>query len=137
MAWAAAAIMVRPAAPDSRCGRWKEKGRDRPLPELTRILDTVKDANGAFANGRVAITPSRAFAAADGTAVAGGPLLYAVVNGVVDLFLAPTEDADLSDGPAVTYKAEYFLKNRGRYSETWTVPRAAGGPYTISQLRGT
>jgi len=106
------------------------------MPELTHILDTLKDADGSAANGRIAITPSRAFAAADGTAVAAGPVLYDVANGVVDLLLAPTEDAALSGGPEVTYKAAYFLKNRGQYSETWNVPRAAGGPYTISQLRG-
>lgn len=72
-------------------------------------------------------------------AVAGaaGSIVYAVVNGVVDLSLSPTEDASLSDGPAVNYQAEYFLKNRGQYSEMWNVPRAAGGPYSISQLRGT
>lgn len=107
------------------------------MPELTRILDTLKDADGALANGRITITPSRAFAAADGTAVAGGSFIYSVVAGVVDFTLSPTEDADLSDGPAVSYKAEYALANRGRYSETWTVPRASGGPFTISQLRGT
>ena len=107
------------------------------MPELTRILDTLKDADGTLSNGRIVVTPSRAFAAADGTAVAGAPVIYTVVNGAVDLFLAPTQDADLSDGPAVTYQAEYFLKNRGHYAETWTVPRAAGGPFTISQIRGT
>lgn len=107
------------------------------MPELTRILDTLKDADGTLANGRIVITPSRAFAAADGTAVAAAPVIYAVVSGMLDFFLTPTEDADLSDGPAVTYKAAYFLKNRSQYSEAWTVPRAAGGPYTISQLRGT
>ena len=107
------------------------------MPELTRVLDTLKDADGALSNGRIVITPSRAFAAADGTAVAASPVIYAVVSGVVDFLLAATEDADLSDGPAVTYRAEYFLKNRAQYSETWTVPRAAGGPCTISRLRGT
>ena len=106
------------------------------MPELTRVLDTLKDADGALSNGRMVVTPSRAFAAADGTAVAAAPVIYSVINGVVDLFLAPTADADLSDGPAVTYKAQYFLKNRGQYSETWTVPRASGGPFTISQVRG-
>ena len=105
------------------------------MPELTQISDTLKDADGALSNGRIVITPSRAFAAADGTAVAAGSMIYAVVNGVVDLWLAPTEDADLSGGP-VTYRAVCFLKNRGHYSETWNVPRAAGGPFTISQLRG-
>ena len=107
------------------------------MPELSRILDTLKNSNGSLASGRILITPSRAFAAADGTAVAGGSLTYVVTNGVIDFFLAPTADADLSDGAAVTYEAEYYLKNRGQYSETWSVPRAAGGPFSISQLRGT
>ena len=106
------------------------------MPELARVLDTLKNSDGSLASGRIVITPSRAFAAADGTAVAAAPIIYIVVSGVVDFFLAPTEDADLSDGPAVTYRAEYFLKNRGQYSETWNVPRASGGPFKISQLRG-
>ena len=104
-------------------------------PLLTRILDTLKDANGALANGRIVLTPSRAFAAQDATAVAGGSFTFNVVNGVVDLQIIPTEDADLSDGPAISYRAEYFLVNGGQYSETWTVPRT-GGPYTIAQVRG-
>ena len=107
------------------------------MPELTRILDTLKNSDGSLASGRIVITPSRPFAAADGTAVAAAPVIYPVINGVVDLSLAPTEDADLSDGSAVTYQAEYFLIHRGRYSETWAVPRASGGPFTISQVRGT
>ena len=104
-------------------------------PVLTRILDTLKEANGALANGRIELSPSRAFAAQDGTAVAGGGFTFTVVNGVVDFFLLPTEDADLSDGAAVSYRAEYFLANGRQYSETWTVPRT-GGPYTIAQVRG-
>lgn len=97
---------------------------------LTTIEDTLKGANGVALSGKIIIQPSQAFTADDGTAVAQGPFTYQVVNGVVYLQLIPTEDAD----PEVTYKAEYFLDRR--YTETWTVPKA-GGPYTISDVRGT
>ena len=107
------------------------------MPEMTHIVDTLKNSDGSLASGRIVVTPSRPFAAADGTAVAKGPVTCIVTGGAVDFFLAPTEDAVLAGGPAVTYRAEYFLTSRAQYSETWTVPRAAGGPYTISQLRGT
>lgn len=101
------------------------------MPELTRIVDTLKSANGVLLSGRIVITPSLPFEAADGTSITAGKIEYEVVNGIVDMELIPTEDAD----PDVTYKAQYFLDRS--YTETWTVPRAAGGPYTISDLRGT
>lgn len=108
---------------------------------LTRILDTLRDADGNPARGRMVIR-NPAFLAADGTAVAAGNLLYPIPEddpqtpeneaGVVDLRLAPTEGAD---PPGVRYEVQYFLANGAKYRETWNVPLA--GPITISQARGT
>ncbi|MBI3933396.1 MAG: hypothetical protein HY316_01805 [Acidobacteria bacterium] len=100
--------------------------------ELTRIFDILKDADGAPAAGKLVIH-NPAFIAADGTAVAAGILAYVIPTvspGLVDLMLAPTEDAD----PAASYTVEYFLKSGAAYSETWQIPRT--GPITISQARG-
>ena len=100
--------------------------------ELTRILDILKDADGAPAAGKLVIY-NPAFIAADGTAVAAGILTYVIPPaspGLVDLMLAPTEDAD----PAASYTVEYFLKSGAAYSETWHIPRT--GPVTISEARG-
>ncbi len=97
---------------------------------LTRILDTLKDADRTLANGRLVVN-CPAFIAADGTAVAASKITKTVANGAVDFYLAPTEGAD----PAVSYTVEYFLKNGRSYKETWSVPLS--GPITISQARGT
>jgi len=100
--------------------------------ELTRVLDTLKDADGNSAQGKLVIhTP--AFIAADGSAVAAGNLTYRIPPsspGLVDLVLAPTEGAD----PAGTsYTVAYFLASGAAYSEIWRIPRT--GPVTISQAR--
>ena len=101
--------------------------------ELTRILDTLKDADGNPAQGKLVIH-NPAFIAADGSAVTGGNLTYVISStspGLVDLMLAPTEGAD----PAIArYTVEYFLKSGAAYSESWNIPRT--GPVTISQARG-
>jgi len=99
--------------------------------ELTRILDMLKDADGNPAAGKLVIN-NPAFIAADGTAVAAGILTYVIPPsspGLVDLMLAPTEEAD----PAASYTVEYFLKSGAAYSESWHIPRT--GPVTISQAR--
>ena len=98
--------------------------------QLTRILDTLKDADGNPANGRMVIV-CPAFIAADGTAVASSIITIPLVSGAVDFYLAPTEGSD----PPITYEVSYFLANGASYKETWTVP--AIGPITISQARGT
>lgn len=102
--------------------------------ELTRILDTLKDADGNPALGTLTISNPN-FIAADGTAVAAGSLVYTIPTatpGLVDVSLAPTEGSN----PASKYTVTYSLVNGARYPETWTVPRL-GGPKTISQVRGT
>jgi hypothetical protein len=102
--------------------------------ELTRILDTLKDADGIPARGKIVIE-GPAFIAADETPVVASLLTYLIPEqspGLVDLLLAPTEGAD----PATAaYTVRYFLQSGARYSETWHVPRM--GPITISQARET
>ena len=101
---------------------------------LTHIVDVLKDADGNPAQGKLVIH-NPAFIAADGTAVAAGILTYVIPQhdpGLVDLFLAPTEDAD----PLATrYTVSYFLKSGATYTETWLVPGT--GPISISQARST
>ena len=96
---------------------------------LTRILDTLKDADGNPANGRLVVECPN-FIATDGTAVAASIINIPITNGVVDFLLAPTAGSS----PAVKYTATYFLRNSAKYAETWTVP--AAGPITIAQARG-
>jgi hypothetical protein len=115
--------------------------------ELTRILDTLKDADGNPAVGTLSIE-SPAFIAADGTAVAAGKITITIAvddpgtplvdeAGTVDIWLAPTEDSvqNIAAGGEARYTVRYKLTNLGRYPETWAVPRT-GGPYKISEVRG-
>lgn len=104
--------------------------------ELTRILDTLKDADGNLAQGEMRIS-CPAFVAADGTAVAAGTITKTITDGAVDLVLAPTEGSVKNDpdGGEARYTVRYKLANTGRYPETWAVPRT-GGPFTIAQARG-
>jgi len=100
--------------------------------ELTRILDTLKDADGSPAAGKLVLY-NPAFIAADGTAVAAGTVTYmipATSPGLVDMLLAPTEGADPIE---TSYTVHYFLKSGAAYSENWQIPRS--GPITISQAR--
>ena len=100
--------------------------------ELTRILDTLRDADGNAAAGKLVIS-NPAFIAADGTAVAAGTMTYLIPQtpgGVVDLQLVPTEDASPL---GARYSVEYFLKSGATYLETWQIPRI--GPVTVSQAR--
>ena len=100
--------------------------------ELTNILDILKDADGNPVLGRLVIQ-NPAFTSADGMAVVAGILDYqipAATPGLVDLLLAPTEDADPA---AARYTVDYFLRSGAAYSETWNVPRS--GPITISEAR--
>lgn len=97
--------------------------------QLTRILDTLKDADGNPASGRLVVECPN-FIAADGTAVAASIINIPIINGAVDFLLAPT----VGSSPLATYTVKYFLQNTGRYKETWTVPLAS--PITIAQARG-
>jgi len=101
---------------------------------LAARSDSLKDADGNPALGKLVIQ-SPAFIAADSTPVAASILTYVIPEqnpGLVDLFLAPTEDADPIEA---RYTVSYFLKSGAKYAETWQVPRT--GPITISQARST
>ncbi len=98
---------------------------------LVTITDTLKNADGTNAAGRVVISWDP-FTAASGETVDGGTIPYTITNGVVNLSLAPNIGAT----PAGTsYRAQYYLTNRASYGETWVVP--ATGPVTIAAIRVT
>src|SRR5581483_9924346 len=96
---------------------------------MTQISDTLKNADGSNASGRIVVT-WQPFKAASGETIDGGNLTYTVTNGVVNLSLAPNAGAT----PAGTsYRARYFLTNGASYTETWVVP--ATGPVKIADIR--
>ena len=105
-------------------------GRSQTVP----VLDTLYNADGTTASGRIVISWSP-FTAPDGTTVDGGTLTYTIPAtggsaGVVSLSLYPNAGAS----PAGTsYAARYFLANGAQYAETWVVP--ASGPATIADVR--
>jgi len=98
------------------------------------ILDTLYNADGSTASGRIVIS-WEPFTAADMTTVDGGTLTYTIpaagVNaGVVDIPLYANAGAT----PAGTsYAARYFLANGAQYTETWIIP--ASGPATVADVR--
>ena len=96
---------------------------------LVNILDTLKDANGSNAAGRLVISWDQ-FTTAAGVTIDGGTLTYTITAGVVNLNLTP----NIGAAPAGTsYRARYFLTNGASYTETWVVP--AAGPVTIAAIR--
>ena len=96
---------------------------------LVTITDTLKNADGTNAAGRVVISWDP-FTAASGETIDGGTLTYTITNGVVSLSLAPNIGAT----PAGTsYRAQYYLTNRASYRETWVIP--ATGPVAIAAIR--
>ena len=105
-------------------------GRSQTVP----VLDTLYNADGTTASGRIVISWNP-FTAADGTTVDGGTLTYTIPAtggsaGVVSLSLYPNAGAS----PAGTsYAARYFLANGAQYTETWVVP--ASGPATVADVR--
>jgi|GEM_PF-2910938 len=103
-------------------------------PTTVRVQDTLYDADGNKAGGRITITWSR-FTAPDGSTIDGGAKNYTIPSsgtdaGLVDLYLVPNTGATPS---GTSYKAQYFLVNGASYTETWVVP--AAGPVTISDIR--
>src|ERR1051325_9573745 len=100
--------------------------------QLTRILDNLRDADGAPAQGKLVIR-NPAFIAADGSAVAAGNLVYEIPSstpGLIDLLLVPMGGASPS---AAAYAVEYFLRSGAHYEEKWQVP--VSGPTAIRQVR--
>ena len=97
---------------------------------LTQIADTLYNADGSKASGRILISGTAFKAVSGETITGGGTLTYTVIDGVVNLSLTP----NLGATPAGTsYRARYELANGARYTETWVVP--ATGPVKISDIR--
>src|SRR3990172_1962098 len=93
------------------------------------ILDTLKNADGTNASGRLLITWNP-FTTAAGITIDGGTLNYTITAGVINLNLTP----NIGAAPAGTsYRARYTLANGASYTETWVVP--AAGPVTIAAIR--
>jgi hypothetical protein len=99
------------------------------VPALTNVLDTLYNSNGTTASGTVVIT-WRPFTTADGATIDSGSLSYTITAGVINLNLAPNENATPT---GTSYQARYALANGGNYTETWVVP--AAGPVTIADIR--
>ena len=101
---------------------------------LTRVSDTLFNADGSKASGRMVISWSP-FTTGDNTTVDGGNLSYTIPDsginaGKVDVFLAPNSGGS----PAGTsYVVRYYLANGASYPETWVVP--SSGPVTIAEVR--
>lgn len=96
---------------------------------LVTITDTLKNADGTNAAGRLLISWDP-FTAASGETIDGGTIIYTITSGVVGISLAPNIGAT----PAGTsYRAQYYLTNRASYRETWVIP--ATGPVTIAAIR--
>ena len=100
---------------------------------LTQISDTLYNADGTKASGRIVISWD-AFTSGSVT-VDGGTLTYSIpatggTAGAVNVSLYPNAGAT----PAGTsYRARYFLANAANYTETWVVP--ATGPVKIADVR--
>jgi len=109
-------------------------GGRRAEAQTVQILDTLYNADGTTASGRIVISWDP-FTAADMTTVDGGTLTYTIpatgINaGVVNVPLY----ANVGATPAGTsYAARYFLANGAQYTETWIVP--SFGPATITTRR--
>lgn len=97
---------------------------------LTRVQDTLYNANGSSVAGTVTIQ-WKAFTASDGSTVAGSSINVKIVRGVLLVDLTPNEEATPS---GTSYQVSYLLDNGVRSTETWVVP-ASGTPVTVSQVR--
>ena len=97
---------------------------------LTRVQDTLYNANGGTVEGTVTIQ-WRAFTASDGSTVAGNSLNVRIVQGVLTVDLTPNEEATPS---GTSYQVTYLLDSGTRYTETWVVPQS-GSAVGVSQIR--
>ena len=105
-----------------------------PAQVLTQISDTLYNADGTTASGRMVIS-WEPFTTADSVTIDGGTLSYTIPasgvdSGEVNVSLAPNAGGT----PAGTsYRVRYYLVNGASYAETWVVP--ASGPVTIGDIR--
>ena len=100
---------------------------------LTSVVDTLYNADGTTANGRIFISWD-GFTQTGGVTVAGGTLSYTLTAGEVDIDLAYNSPNGFS-AFRTAYRVHYFLTTGSGYSETWLVPSV--GPVTIGQIAVT
>lgn len=99
-----------------------------PAAAVTRVQDTLLDAQGRRADAVCTITWPSFLAVDTGAPVGGGSRMYRVTNGVVDLELAPTP-------AAVVYTARCVLNNAiAGPPEYWAVP-VSDTPVTLAAIR--
>lgn len=98
---------------------------------LVTIQDTLKNADGTNAAGRIVISWSP-FTTAGNVTIDGGAKTYTVTAGAISITLTPNVGATPT---GTSYRAQYFLSNGAQYTETWIVP--ASGPVTISDIRSS
>jgi hypothetical protein len=96
---------------------------------VTHIKDTLYQAPGKLAQGRIVFS-NPAFTTAGGQQIAAGSQTVYIVNGVVDFYAAPTIGAS----PAVSYSATYYLSSGWTATETWDVPVSAS-PIALNGIR--
>jgi len=101
---------------------------------LVQIADTLYNADGSTANGRMVISWDP-FTTSDNATIDGGTISYTIpASGVdagkIDVSLAPNIGAIPS---GTSYRVRYYLANGASYLENWVVP--ASGPATIAQVR--
>jgi len=88
----------------------------------TTVTDTLHAPDGTLLEGRMIITPTAGFIAADGTVVSpNSSIPVSVTSGVFTVALVPTVGATPAN---VTYTVTYNV-TAARSSETWKVPVSA------------
>lgn len=105
-------------------------GRDAHAIPMTRVQDTLFNADGSTAQGSVTIE-WKGFTASDGSTITTNSLKIRIVQGVLLTDLVPNEN---STPTGTTYKATYLFDNGTRFVENWVVPESAT-PVTISDIR--
>jgi len=100
-----------------------------------QVLDTLYNADGTKASGRIVLSWDPFTPAGGGATVDGGNKTYTIPAtgasaGVVNVSLYSNVGATPS---GTNYRARYFLANGANYTETWVVP--ATGPVTIAAVR--
>ena len=105
-------------------------GRDAHAIPMTRVQDTLFNADGSTAQGSVTIE-WKGFTASDGSTITTNSLKIRIVQGVLLTDLVPNENATPT---GTAYKATYLFNNGTRFVENWVVPESAI-PVTVSDIR--
>ena len=105
-------------------------GRDAHAIPMTRVQDTLFNADGSTAQGSVTIE-WKGFTASDGSTITTNSLKIRIVQGVLLTDLVPNEN---STPAGTTYKVTYLFDNGTRFVENWVVPESAT-PVTVSDIR--